>query len=109
MQVVCGQCGRASEVDNSLQGGKIACEFCGREIAVPRLDAEPADDSAGDEEGFAAEVARAMTQKIRIACGSCGRELEVAVRLAGKRAVCPACGKRIRIPHPHEDESTRKD
>lgn len=35
---------------------------------------------------------------VRFACHHCGKPLNIKIELAGKRAVCPACSGKIRIP-----------
>ncbi len=106
MRILCGQCGRTLDVDESA-GDRIPCSHCGHEIDLTGLfDESPAevgesiDLSAGQEdtEGFAAQARKAMERKVRIECGSCQRGLWVSTRLTGKRVRCPGCGKNIRIP-----------
>ncbi len=104
MQVLCGYCGMANEVDESLKGSTITCTCCRREITVPNLDQEPEAPAEQSEGGFADVAIQAMQEKIRVICASCKRGLKVPVRMAGRKATCPGCGERIRIPHPHEDE-----
>ena len=106
MRILCGQCGRTLDVDESA-GDRVPCSHCGHEIDLTGLfDESPAeidesiDLSAGQEdtEGFAAQARKAMERKVRIECGSCQRGLWVSTRLTGKRVRCPGCGKNIRIP-----------
>ncbi len=103
MQVLCGYCGMANEVDDSLKGGTTTCVRCGKEITVPNLDDMP-EAPEDQPEGFADVAIQAMREKIRVICASCKRGLKVPIRMAGRKATCPGCGERIRIPHPHEDE-----
>jgi len=107
VQILCGQCAKAVEVEDSLAGVTVACPHCGSDIDVPLFEESMIEEAVAsgrlrEEEGFADKVREAMARKIRVVCGSCGRGLKVAAARAGKRANCPGCGKRIRIPYPVE-------
>jgi len=105
VQVLCGHCAKAVEVEDSLAGTTVACPHCGEDIDIPLFDESMIEEAVAsgrlqEAEGFAGKVREAMARKIRVVCGSCGRGLTVAAARAGKKANCPACGKRIRIPYP---------
>jgi len=111
VQLLCGQCGHTLDVDEAKAGPTVDCWHCGRMVPAPRPDdvdfeaSVPAEVLGLKEEvGFAVLVQDAMKQKIRVACGSCGRTLTVSFRMAGRKARCPACGERLRIPFPGEEE-----
>jgi len=105
----CGQCGRTLDVADAQPGQEIACPGCGHQVPVPPAQAEedivltPERLAGADEDGGFASMARhAMSRKIRFTCGACGRNLEVALHLAGRKARCPACKASIRVPFPDE-------
>lgn len=111
MQLLCGQCGNTLDVDEAKVGTTVDCWHCGRVVPAPRpgevdFEASLPAEVLGllEEVGFAALVREAMKQKIRVGCGSCGRTLTVSFRMAGKKARCPACGERLRVPFPDEGE-----
>jgi len=60
-----------------------------------------------DDQTFVAVIQAEMARKIHIDCGSCGRGLQVSLRMAGRKTTCPACGERIRIPYAGQ-EAERK-
>ncbi|MDY6914195.1 MAG: hypothetical protein SVT52_07060 [Planctomycetota bacterium] len=112
MQVVCGQCGYRLKLDELKDDQGLRCPECGADISVPATDAaaqtegqiKPDETSLGDKDaGFAEQAMRAMASKISITCGSCGKQLAVELRLAGRKRRCPACGNQIRIPYPEDD------
>ena len=113
MQVLCGQCGQSIVVEDSQAGGLVACPRCQNQVQVPRLDEEDVvlngDDSSlglppGEEEGFAGMAKQAMSRKIQVACGKCGKTLTVSARMGGRKARCPACNTQILIPYPNEGD-----
>ena len=116
MQVLCGQCGKTHDVDDELAGSTITCSECEHAIPVPRFDEgvrgedgleDTAFDLSDESDGFANEAKQAMSRKVHVVCGSCDRGLTVSARLAGKKARCPACGVKIRIPYPDEGDDER--
>ena len=114
MRVLCGHCGKALEVEDSQAGRTVDCPHCAGKVDIPLFDDATVDEAiaahtatGGDEEGFAAKVREAMAKKLRVVCGSCGRGLTVATGMAGRKAVCPACGERIRIPFPDDQQEAR--
>lgn len=117
MQILCGQCRNRLKIDDDKAGKTLSCPECGHKIVVPQLGevaepvgpvepAAPEISHLPEEEGFVGDVRQAMekVQKIHITCGQCGRHLTVGMRLAGKKARCPSCKGRIRIPWPDEKE-----
>jgi len=112
VQVLCGQCGQSIVVEDAQAGSLVACPRCQNQVQVPRLDEVEAvlngDDSTlglGDsDEGFAGMAKQAMSRKIQVACGKCGRTLTVSARMAGRKARCPACNTQILIPYPDEGQ-----
>ena len=125
MQLLCGQCGQTLQVDDSLAGGTFTCPHCAHIIPVPYfgglsldgLGSEPGG-AAGSQseaqippastddggEGFAEMARQSMSKRVRVACGKCGKGISVGARFAGKKAKCPACGTRILIPYPEDQE-----
>ena len=81
------------------------CAHCKHEIRPtgdfgfvrPIFDAEPED------QGFAPQIREALTRKVHVNCGSCNRGLKVSLRMAGRKTTCPACGKRVRLPHAGQE------
>jgi len=107
MQILCGQCGRASAADDAQAGATVPCPHCGREILVPdfnqtTIEAEGSVDA--DEMGFAEAAREIMGRKIVIACGACGKNLRAPRKLIGKKVRCPSCRAKIRVPSPDADE-----
>lgn len=106
MKVRCGQCGTMFEADPDA-GATAACPECSHEVPIPRLDDETlavASAVLRADEGFAELARKGLGRKIHVTCGSCGKQLTVGARLAGKRGRCPACRGRIQIPYPEEEE-----
>lgn len=108
MQVLCGQCGRTSDVDDAVAGTTIQCPHCDHEIHIPEPEypTGPASAAAADvhKEGFAGEAMKMMARKLVITCGSCGKSLKASRKFIGKKVRCPACSTRIRVPFPGDDE-----
>ncbi len=109
MQILCGNCGRTSKVDDGLAAKSITCSHCGHEIAIPSAESAPAryipqEYAPADEGGFAGRVQREMARKLVITCGACGKNLKSSRRTIGKKVRCPSCGKKIRVPMPKEEE-----
>ncbi len=108
MQIRCGQCGHEIELEDAPAGQTLSCPRCGHELYVGHLLAgAPRDPSEDDvhfddesEQGYALELRRSLEQKIRFACGKCGKGLKVEKRFSGKRIHCPACKAQIRVPYP---------
>ncbi|MCY2931813.1 MAG: hypothetical protein NTV86_20440 [Planctomycetota bacterium] len=109
MQLLCGKCGRTTEVDDQTLEAVIKCSSCGHEIPVPGrgedLLGAPEDVGAGEED-FARQAREAMDRKIRVICGACRRGLKASMRMAGAVIRCPACGRKVRIPFPEEAQET---
>jgi len=111
VQLLCGQCGNTLDFEDSKGGVTVDCWHCGRVLPAPLPNQEDFEAGLPDDflepekdTGYAMLVREAMTRKIHVACGSCGRGLTVSFALAGKRARCPACKDLIRIPFPEEGE-----
>lgn len=107
MQIKCGHCGKVIKVDETRSDRVVTCQYCGRDIRVPRPDDDVPETPHGEsveEEGFAAKAISAMARKVHVVCGSCGKALSVSARRAGKKAICPACDTRILIPYPDEED-----
>jgi hypothetical protein len=87
----------------------VNCGHCGHEVgtngsvetARPIFDAEPEDQA------FAVLMRSALTRKIHVNCGSCGRGLKVSLRMAGRKTTCPACGQRVRLPLAGQESERR--
>ena len=108
MQVLCGKCGRTSRADDNLAGNAVACPHCGHEIVTPSIDTPQAprktrQDHQGGE-GFASQAKREMSRRLVLTCGSCGKNLRASRRTIGRKARCPSCGKKIRVPMPQDEE-----
>ena len=112
MQVLCGQCGKVSTVDDATSKAPVECPHCGRTIAV--ADAESQDSGkdnhespAAKREGFAVTARHVVPRKISLTCGKCGKNFFVSARKAGHRDVCPACHTAVRIPYPDDDTTLK--
>ena len=109
MQILCGQCGRTTEVDDSLADQAIVCYYCHRQIniddAVNTTFTELSCRRPEPNEGFASQARQAMEGKLVVACRLCGARLEVPKRIAGKKTRCPACGKEIMISPLNADDT----
>lgn len=109
MQILCGNCGRTSQVDDDVAAKSITCSHCGHEIAIPSTESAPArytpqEYALADEGGFAGRVQREMSRKLVVTCGACGKNIKASRRALGRKVRCPSCGKRIRVPMPKEEE-----
>jgi DNA-directed RNA polymerase subunit RPC12/RpoP len=103
LNILCGQCGQLSVTDDPSGKGHVRCEHCGHEIrhsSSARNDQPVFDtvDVGSEVEGFAEVMRASLARKIHVSCGSCGRGLKVSLRMAGRKATCPACGNRVRLP-----------
>ncbi len=109
MQILCGKCGRTSEIEDHLAGKDLACPHCGREMAnftekaaPPRYT--PQEYGNVDDDGFAGMVHREISRKLVVTCGSCGKNLKSSRRMIGRKVKCPSCNKKILVPPPKEHE-----
>lgn len=109
MQILCGECGRTSEIEDHLAGKDLTCPHCGRKIAnftdkaaTPRY--VPQEYDHADDGGFASRVQREISRKLVVTCGACGKNLKSSRRMIGKKVKCPSCNKKILVPTPKEEE-----
>lgn len=84
----CSKCGEALSVPSSLIGRKQVCPVCGEYALVPGGKAGPAD----------AAPKTPRRQIIFISCSRCSVAIGVARHHAGKKVICPKCGKKLRVP-----------
>ena len=87
----------------------VCCTHCGHKIdADGSAHGEQSVFEGGSEnEAFAAVVRNALTRKIHVNCGSCGRGLKVSLRMAGRKTNCPACDNRVRLPFAGQEAERR--
>ena len=109
MQILCGECGRTSEIEDHLADKSPACPHCGREIANFTDKGAPAHYTPqkyndADDGGFASMVQRQISRKLVVTCGACGENLKSSRRMIGKKVKCPSCNKKILVPIPREEE-----
>lgn len=109
VQILCGECGRTSEIEDHLADKDLVCPHCGREMASftekaapPRYSPQEYDHA--DEGGFAGKVHREISRKLVVTCGSCGKNLKSSRRMIGRKVKCPSCNKKILVPAPREEE-----
>lgn len=109
MQLLCGKCGRTSEIEDHLPDKGFACPHCGHEMAnfidkaAPSRYSPQKHDHA-DDGGFAGIVQRQISRKLVVTCGACGTNLKSSRRMIGKKVKCPSCNKKILVPIPKEEE-----
>ena len=87
----------------------VCCTHCGHEVGAngSAHDEQPAFDVGAEDEAFAVIMRSALTRKIHVNCGSCGRGLKVSLRMAGRKTSCPACGNRVRLPFAGQEAERR--
>ena len=90
----CPSCGRATAVEWSQIGKKIACGACGKGMTVP-APREIMDEFQGP------------APPMRIACPSCGRKYAIKPELAGKKIRCSGCGAGVRVPQEGDSVLTQ--
>ena len=89
-----------SLADDKHAAETVNCDHCGHKIGSngsPDVT-RPAFDSEPEDQAFAVVMRSAMSRKIHVNCGSCGRGLKVGLRMAGRKTTCPACSERVRLP-----------
>lgn len=119
MQLVCGQCGHALQVEDSMSGNFIDCPQCAARIEVPCFDpatmppailtASPGAmevtlDDIEDTSGFAELARSSASRQVQVICGHCKKRLQLSARRSGKKERCPACNTTILIPYPDDED-----
>jgi hypothetical protein len=89
-----------SQTDEPSDDRIVCCTHCGHEVGAngSAHGEQPVFDVGSEDEAFAVVMRSALTRKIHVNCGSCGRGLKVSLRMAGRRTTCPACGNRVKLP-----------
>lgn len=89
----CPSCRARNTVALSLAGRDIPCQGCGGRLVVP-VPREPAGGAPPARE----------PKRIKFAC-KCGHREAVGREWAGRKFLCPGCGKALRIPDRGRPES----
>ncbi len=111
VQILCGQCGRMTQVDPGAAGEAVRCSHCNRDINVHLSDSQEDAHQATqpcrpEEEEFASAARKAMSKTTYLVaeCDRCHRRLQVSIRQAGKKCRCPSCNHMLRVPFPGEQD-----
>jgi len=98
-----------SQTDEPSDDRVVCCTHCGHEVGAngSAHGEQPAFDVGSEDEAFAVVMRSALTRKIHVNCGSCGRGLKVSLRMAGRKTTCPACGNRVKLPFAGQEAERR--
>jgi len=83
-------CGKRLKVPAGFAGRSVRCRQCQRRLTIPKK-------CPSGPETIPAEPQKAKEQLIRFVC-SCGKQIKVPAKFAGKSGRCPRCQSQLKIP-----------